>query len=866
MALQALPRSLQNNVKFAKFVELIAQFNQIVPDDTIQQLFYLQAINHELYKHKFNGALFDWVNSKDNNGWRAHLRRCGIHPQASFFLTGIEFARAVKRVFTQKNFIAPSNEQLKVVQLMRKRDNLFTDNNFTRDYETYIQTSLQLDLLAQTDPATRKKISNQYTVLRLAKDKIQSVMQENDRTRQSSDAPPDKTTQLGSEDNNNVNFRYEVQGWPAPLVFRVEDRAQLDLEQQLQSSKASKYFIEDYAVFMMEFQSKDDDEIEYKPVALSQFARGGNLREFAQQLHNGWGGTDSVSAIPMAARTFFNQIADFCSLLMEDGIYHPDIKLSNFLCSGHDLLVSDRKTLTNNPNPAVNKIRTSPGYAPTDFVVWVKPDGTDFRPGAGRVHIDMPSFMAFQLGMALKEFLILTQLSELPDPMTFRDPDHSAASYFNNPSKEIINLSILVQELTRPEPTHRLSIYSFQRLLKNISLNLNDFYTLLERELPSRQLELDTHINEIRDILRNPTLKGEALYNQVNPLLERIANPEPIKKTTRVIQAGENMAPRETRLTRLAEQLAFRCYQDSSQQYFIDNVVRPLETALVAADWNRAPWYRKLAYYVSFGNYAVDKVTTVQEITLPLLDVNSPEFQRYLPQLEFLPAQVLIRDLGAERAARFEDYIEFITTPPPEPALSDENSSESEPDTDDPDYNTMEIRPGKAVIDPFETLSEDLFTDAGQTTMVVRDDDAANRLSGELPDVDSTSTMVVRCDGDDDDTDSLSGQLPVAEGTSTMVLVSTNTMQINADSASTSEPATRAPGKFKGYNPITEEPDAQAGKRQKPRHINSLFLSRGNPGLSRTHSTLFHHGLRTRSIKDSFDYPASPIVERGLRF
>ncbi|STY12551.1 protein kinase domain containing protein [Legionella pneumophila] len=62
------------------------------------------------------------------------------------------------------------------------------------------------------------------------------------------------------------------------LYFVVEDRHELGKEQELHSYGVSKYFIEDYSVFMMRFKAEDGSTV-YKPVILSQFANQNNLEE-----------------------------------------------------------------------------------------------------------------------------------------------------------------------------------------------------------------------------------------------------------------------------------------------------------------------------------------------------------------------------------------------------------------------------------------------------------------------------------------------------------------------------------------------------------------------------------------------------------
>lgn len=818
MALRLPPARLAN------LTELVNQFNSAPVTDTARQLFYLQKINYELNKTKLDGPLFDWINEPGEDSWHAHLLTHGINPYASVFLTGMQFAQAVTKasepapsanIFTdsddEESIEAGSalETELNEYQLMQRRDTLFEQDNHETCQVEYRQTSIKLNRLAQSDNKIIETISRQNKILSLAHDKIEYIKgvttsSEEDGTSESEEDPRYETTKMGTEQTNNYNFILKMQGWDESLVFRVEDRPELKLEQALHSHEVANYFIEDYAVFMMEFKD-EDDEIEYKPVVLSQFANQGNLQHIAIKLKTDVAtGKNRAHDIAPITAAYFEQLSSFCTQLMAAGAYHPDIKLSNFLVDRNRVRLSDRKTLTDNPAPKVKDVRSSPAYAPDEYLKCIARNGHTFNTLGTLTHLDMPQFMSFQLGMALKEFLILTQLSELPDD--FRDPDRDAASYFDSPCKKIINLSLLAQELTRAEPGKRLPIDQFQGLLRKVSQNPDNFYALVEEALPSRALDLDEQVAGINRLLNDSNLSGEQLTEQANAFFKDISNSD----------------PKETRLTRLAEKLAIKCYQEVSRQFFTQSIIIPLANA----NWAKAPWYRKLASWLSFGFFPVEQVTRLSEIKL-LMDVHSAEFQRYFPQLEFLPTSELDRSMGVEGAQKFEQFIyDHVTDILPPGSESDpenerldvdESSSLLGNSSDDLDYNTAVYRPAAG-------SGHNSLTAYG--TMVVRMTDTIVIHSDEERDTDTdlnTGTMVVKPDSNSNSHEILdSGTIIIHREQASGAMI------INP------KPAQNGENLFKGYHFFVKEPDPDRSKRlERVRSIcTSLFRNQAQIQLA----------------------------------
>lgn len=611
--------------RFKELSQLVEQFNAVMDSDPVQQLFYLQKINYVLNKTKLDEELFTWMSSHEKEGWINQLTLFNINPNASFFYKNFQFAQAVTHL--EKDAVDLHNQNNDIYRLMKHRDELIKNQSFEHCRSTYITINRTLCQLAQTDLRIKDIIKKQAKVLQLAHEKFEAI-KGNITTKNSSYY----TEPLGKEKVNNDNFEFTIKEWPDPFVFRVEDRSELGLEQELHSYQVAEYFIEDYAVFMMAFKGSDDHSTAFRPVVLSQLANQGNLADVARALKN-----QPQEKIAAEISYYFTQLTDLCQKLIEEGVYHPDIKLTNFLVHNNKLLISDRKTLINIENPKVTQVRSTPLFAPVAYVNCLNNSRTGYRFNANLTTVNMPQFMAYQLGMALKEFLVWTQCEELP--LEFRDINTKASSYFTNPKKQIQNLAILVQELTREDASKRFSIKQLQSLItsKSYLKNTDGFYEQLEKLLPPNQLGIQEEINKITALL-----------------CQKITTEEDLKQANAVFNTLLMSDPKEPRLVRMAEQLALKCFYDFSIEYF-KNFSKSIEAALDNQNWMAAPWYRKLIHYLTFGLYNVDQVTEVSDIQIQI-DFKSPEFQMHLPQLNFISPEIL-QTLGKQESVHFQDFI-----------------------------------------------------------------------------------------------------------------------------------------------------------------------------------------------------------------
>lgn len=317
------------------------------------------------------------------------------------------------------------------------------------------------------------------------------------------------------------------------MVVRVESRNDWEDEQKLHTFPLSRYFIEEYAGFMMAFK-KNEGQIEFNPVVVSQCAQQGNLREIAINLRS-----NRLGDITAKAKHYFLQLTDLCTKLIESGHYHPDIKLTNFLVDKYMIRISDRKTIIKKKNPLIINIQSSPLYSPPEFLECINASGTGYNFLAYRREADMEAFMAFQLGMALKEFLILTQMEKLPEE--YREHDAIAASYFKSPTNAIVNYSILIQELTRDDPKKRLTIGQFQNLLFYTNHPSKVFYKELENVLPFQELGLQEEMDEITALLKS-NLTEEQLLQAANLIFNKIEQRDPKEQPSQKFKSSSNLS------------------------------------------------------------------------------------------------------------------------------------------------------------------------------------------------------------------------------------------------------------------------------------------------------------------------------------
>lgn len=614
-------------VQYKDLCSLVNQYNKIPTDDKAQQLFYLQKINYMLNTLVYNEELFLWVHNQDKDGWRQRLLDYDINPYGSFFLKTYQFAQAVAVAVkgttdfedTPIDFL--ENREL-AFKLVQQRDVYFTENtSYEACKKGYLQLSCQLNTLSRTSDIIQNKFADHLLILESAQGKIEHIIYPNAEKKTGTGY---KTEPLGNH-VNNYNFKFEMKGWEPPFIFCAENRDNWEDEQKLHGYPVSTYFINEYAGFMMAFKEKgskeEEDNIVFQPVSLSQFANQGNLADVAKRLRKC---NASNNCIATYTGFYFKQLIDFCTKLVESKHYHPDIKLTNFLVDRNRIRVSDRKTILNENTPHVKKVRSTPLYAPDEFLKYLNlaMDGFNYKAINRNAKLDMEPFMAYQLGMALKEFLILTQQKELPHD--FRDPDSCAASSFKKPSRQIANFSLLIKELTREEPGKRLKISTLQSLLIFILKPTDEFYNEIEKILPSSELGIQDELDEITQVIESD-----------------ITGTELLKKSNLIFNKIKDREPREHRLIRMAEKLSVKCYHECSENFFqkyVNDVDQLMETK-EQFDWNHAPWYRKLLQMITFGLFPVRRTTTEEYLTtvehnIPIKD---EAFQIHFPQLYFLP-------------------------------------------------------------------------------------------------------------------------------------------------------------------------------------------------------------------------------------
>ena len=612
-------------INFTELKDLVELYNLIEETDPIQRIFYLQKINNVLNRTSLDADLFAWLYHPEAEGWKQHLIAHAINPDASIFLKGIQFAKAVAEQI--KSPIEPSSIKNEY-ELMQERDLLLQNKMYRECQEQYMDLSVRFAKLAKEDKRISELVARQTEILARAKAKLNAIKGQDSELPVHSPAVKYSTKELTSDQANNFNFKFTMTGWEQPFVFRVEDRLDLGLEQSLHSFPLSKYFVEDFAVFMWGFKDKESN-IEYKPVVLSQFANQGNLAELAKNLKS-----KRQDRIAPIIDHYFVQLADFCAQLLVAKTYHPDIKLSNFLVHNNRIVISDRKTLVTTERCFVHQMRSTPLFAPDEYNNCVTAYG-GFTLESLKTKISLPQFMAYQLGMALKQFLILTQLDDLPDE--FREHDVSAASYFSAPGRAILNLSALVQELTREDAEKRMSIKQMQQLLKFRNLPPANFYCEIEKVLPASTLGIQEEVDAINNLIQS-TLNEKDLLKQASLIFDKITN----------------MSPREPRLTHWAEKLAEKCFTKASYRYF-SSFSNKIEKALLDKDWDEAPWYRKLVHVLTFGYYRVERVTQASAVSISH-DLQGEEFQEHINVLQYANKSLLLK-LGLSQADNIKEFI-----------------------------------------------------------------------------------------------------------------------------------------------------------------------------------------------------------------
>ncbi|MFJ1268068.1 hypothetical protein ACD661_05825 [Legionella lytica] len=619
----------------------IEQFNAIPQDDHLQRIFQLQRIQYQLNKVPLNQNLFNWRNGHpDRTGtWESLLTTYGIDPDGSFLLKSSQFAKAIKSRLRSYPSLEKDASYDNLHQLMQQRDELLEKTVLdAKDKTLYLALCCRIDSLIENQPRHRETKERHFRDLARAKAKLSAIKGHN-----KDESANYQTNVLGGHQVNNFNFTLDIKVLEEQFaaeeskkeeskrfVLRIEDRPQLGIEQKLQSYEVTDYFADDVAFSMIEFKDSDGD-VCYKPLVLSQFAKEGDLRSVAKRLKD-----KNTAFILSRAKHYFERINNFCIKLKEADVYHPDIKLSNFLAHNNRLLVADRKTFVSGKSQLASNLRSSPQYAPQEYSDCLNEDQDSYIAKAYKTRFDMEQFMSYQVGMALKEFLLLTKLDELPDDYWSHDCD--IESYFKDGNNQVKNYVLLIRELTRPEEGKRLSISQMQKLLKTVGKQPINFYDDVESMLPSTSVGLEKEYNEIQALLNN-RLSNEELLKQANPIFIQLNLRD----------------PQECRLNRLAEKLAIKCYEQCSKTYFA-NISKSIEKMLLEQDWPHASFTQKLIHYVSFGYFRVPQVTDVSQIKIDL-NFSGAEFQsHFIPFISL--SKTHLQHLGAKQSQHVIDFLQ----------------------------------------------------------------------------------------------------------------------------------------------------------------------------------------------------------------
>ncbi|KTD06604.1 protein kinase domain containing protein [Legionella gratiana] len=587
--------SSDSSTELKKLIDLITSYNKISDKEEnseLRRLFYLQKINY-LTKYSTNHVIIQWKNQFDKNGLESHLQKYGVHRDSSLLLQSIEFANAVSRLSPPLRG-SSGLSQTDFYKAMQERDKLFTNDPIQENIANYIQCNQIIKAYYQQDQQLQEKVQRNLYYLSLVYAKVDAIQgfvhQEFSEY---------QTEVLGNPEGNNKNFTFTIESEPVKTVIRVEDRNTIGKEQQLQTYQVSEYFSEDYATIMIPFLN-DDSETAYQPVVISEFASKGDLARYAEKLK----GQDQKDILEQTV-FFISKLGDFCTKLMDSGHYHPDIKLSNFLTDGKRLIVSDRKTITAKKNPKVNEISSSPTYGAPEYQKCLRTGslGLNFR--AFTTTLDMPSYMSFQVGAALKEFMLKSNLipydEQSEEDFKAKFSKWQSLSKFANPqppTNELKNISVLVQELTRQNSKDRLPIKHFQILLKKVTLSPDSFMQELEKLSPASKLSSSEYVEDIRTILTADTLDEK--------LEEKLGQMDPIRL--------ENLF-QDPRFH--SESLFKGKALTHANRYF-----KSVDEALLAKDLERASGFRWFLHKISFGLISVPRVSILNDIknNVPKMD------------------------------------------------------------------------------------------------------------------------------------------------------------------------------------------------------------------------------------------------------
>jgi serine/threonine protein kinase len=560
-----------------KLKSYIAKYNALLNDEEptkeneLRKLFYLQQINNHIFELPAQTEIAKWKNEVGKNSLEEHLQKYGIYRDSSILLQSIKLAIAVREVLDLDPLDRTQSSGLPLYAAMRTRNQALQQEEPTNEnLNTFAENNLAILQQYNSDIDLQAKIKRHERILSLtyAKiDAIQGFVEQNFAEYQSKP--------LGDQTGNNKNYTLSVEGESERVVIRVEDREQMGAESTLQTHEVSSYFSEDYAAFMMPVTVNGANTI--RPIVISEMAKEAGLDAYSRKLQSVTSAHPEIAV--QNAQHFFTQLNDFCTKLMDAGYYHPDIKLSNFLTDGEKIIISDRKTLIKKKEPTAAEILSTPRFAAPEYMSCF--DGQMVMNGlvAKSTKLNMPSYMSYQMGMALKEFMY----NSLGVGVIDLEP---LVSKVKNPSKEILNISLLIQELTRDNPKDRLAIKDFQTLMEKIDLSPKEFQEEVEKALPIDKLSTQNSILAIREFATVDIISPE--------LLEKIENiPENHFEDPRILAV-------------------------LASQPNVNNYLKQVESALRARDVSLVPSWRQ---YLRVSS--IPKVSTVADLdsqSMPQMD------------------------------------------------------------------------------------------------------------------------------------------------------------------------------------------------------------------------------------------------------
>jgi hypothetical protein len=389
---------------------------------------------------------------------------------------------------------------------------------------------------------------------------------------------------------------------------------------------------------------RSDGEIAYQPVVISEFARKGDLKSYAATFKG-----QSPERIASEAEYFFRQLSDFSVKLIDSGHYHPDIKLSNFLTDGTRVIVSDRKTITTMETPRVSEIFSSPLYGAPEFQQCINKNGDGYTAKAYSTKLNMPSYMSYQIGMALKEFMYdsgAVSLKNIKEEQqeTLYLQWNSIAQDIKSPANDVQNISILIQELTRAKASERLPLNHFQTLLEKISLPKEQFLNELNELSPQKDLDNNEAIEVVKEFLN---------ADQLTPDLE--------KKLNAIANEDEILQDPRLNMNALLQGKPLQKIQDYLQKVNKANI----DDLLAKNDLQNANRGQRFLRRLTRGRHEIPRASTLADIQkdLPTMDKQTAIFANlYLEHGKTLPG------IRPSQKNLLSELLKLQITPPIVPA------------------------------------------------------------------------------------------------------------------------------------------------------------------------------------------------------